>query len=155
VLRAAVLGLGLANAAGCEAFGSVDLGDNPAVRTTNLDADFFACRIQPEVLSAKGCATGLGGESCHLSESSYRLVAVDGDSISCDDGVPTFSSADPARVRGDVDANFSATEPWVFEDVESSPLLTRPTGIRSHPRVIFDIDSTEADLIREWVSVRR
>jgi len=149
MIRAVALGLSLVPAAGCEAFGSVDLGDNPAVRTTNLDSDFFVCRIQPEVISPKGCATGEGGESCHVTESSYRLIDVDAAYASaCEDG---FLTNPPDEVL----SNFSATEPWIFEDLESSPLLTRPTGIRSHPRVIFDIDSTEADLIREWVSVRR
>ena len=52
-------------------------------------------------------------------------------------------------------ANFAATEPWIFEDVDQSPLLTRPTGVRSHPRTLFDSDAPEADLIRQWASVQR
>lgn len=149
MLRAAVIVSLFPCAIGCGAFDSVDLGDNPAVRTTNLDVDFFVCRIQPEVLSEKGCATGAAGESCHLTESSYRLIDVDRSYASqCEDGAL-------ASPPDDVLTNFSATQPWIFEDVESSPLLTRPTGVRSHPRVIFDIDASEADLIREWVSVRR
>src|SRR3990172_2542239 len=119
MLRAAVLGVVLTGSAACDAFDSVDLGDNPAVRTANLDEDFFVCRLQPEVLSARGCATGEAGEACHATESSYRLLDVDaGYASGCEDG---FLSNPPDTVL----TNFEATQPWMFEDPESSPLLTR------------------------------
>ena len=34
----------------------------------------------------------------------------------------------------------------------SSPFYQRPVGIASHPRVIFEPSSTEADLIVEWLT---
>ncbi len=142
----AVVGVGLF-AAACEALGTVDPGDDPAVRTANLDLDFYVCRVQPEIVSEHRCADAEAG-ACHASESAYRITAVDAAyAETCSDGAMN----DPPN---EVIANFDASINWIFEDVEQSPLLTRPTGIRSHPIVVFDGNSAQADLIREWAGVR-
>ena len=47
--------------------------------------------------------------------------------------------------------NFEAVQFTVQSDVLSSPFYRRPTGLDSHPRVIFPEGSECAELIAAWI----
>ena len=131
--------------------GTVDPGDNFIAPDVMLDEDFFYCRIQPEVITAQSCASGGAGEGgmCHSSMSALRLstMAEEVAPPTCMDG----------QVVGDVPAaymeNYMAVQLSVQSDPLSSPFYRRPTGLDSHPRVIFPEGSPEADLIVQWISM--
>ena len=130
---------------------TVDAGDNFIPPDRMLDEDFFYCRIQPEVITAHSCASGLGGEGgeCHSSKSALRLSTM-AEMVAppeCEDGVVV------GDVPGSYMDNYQAVQLSVQSDPASSPLLRRPTGEDSHPRVIFDRSSMEADLIVQWISM--
>ena len=135
----------------CAACGTVDPGDNFIAPDVMLSEDFFYCRIQPEVITANSCASGGAGEAgmCHSSMSAMRLA-------------PGAEMAAPPTCMGDelvgtpppeyVD-NYMAVQLAVQTDALSSPFYRRPTGLDSHPRVIFAEGSAEADLIVQWISM--
>jgi hypothetical protein len=142
------LWLALVGIPGCT---TVDLGDNFVTPNVQLDEDFFFCRIQPEVLTAKRCASGESDEagSCHSSRSALRLA------MDAEDDEPPTCDAD-GRVTGTVPAsyemNLSAVRFTILSDPTASPLYRRPTGLDSHPRTIFEEGSPEADLLVEWIA---
>ena len=128
--------------------GSVDLGDDFVAPDLQLDEDFFVCRIQPDVLNRKGCATGAAGEqgSCHDTRSALRLMATD---------APAPCDADGNVVDAIPDAysrNLEAVRFSVQSDPLTSPLYLRPLGRASHPRVVIDEGDPEADLLVRWIS---
>lgn len=138
---------GLANCVlGC---GTVDPGTYEGVRDVKPDENYFYCVIQPQVLNAKKCATGEGGDSgCHATATPMRLQIVD-TPVPCLSGKP-----DPSKISGAERANYTASSLRVNRDVESSPFLRRPIGASGH-KVLFASSSTEADLIRKWVAGAR
>ncbi len=134
------------NSAGC---GTVELGDNFVPPDPMIDEDFFYCRIQPEIINAYGCASGLAGEngSCHSARSALRLE-------------PAAETAPPPECDGDAligmppdswQRNLEAVRFTVRSDPTSSPFWRRPLGLDSHPRVIFPEGSPESDLIIAWI----
>jgi hypothetical protein len=127
--------------------GTVDLGDDIVPPDLQLDEDFFHCEIQPNVLTAKRCAGGDAGEegSCHADRSALRLQDVPTMPM-CEDGVVVGGEI-PAESL----ANYQAVRFTVQSDVLSSPLYRRPTGMDSHPRMIFDTNDDCALLITEWI----
>ncbi len=133
-------------AAGC---GTIDLGDDIVPPDVQLDEDFFHCEIQPNVLTANGCATGGPGEGgmCHADRSALRLVATLDPPPDCQDGVIVGGSVSPDSI-----ANLEAVRFTVQSDALSSPFYRRPTGLDSHPRVIFAEDDPAAALIVDWIS---
>lgn len=129
--------------------GTIDLGDNIVPPDLQLDEDFFYCRIQPEVLTAKSCASGAAGEEggCHADRSSLRLVATtDPPPICTPEGV-----IEGGDLSADYIANFEAVRFTVQSDPLSSPFYRRPTGMDSHPRIIFTEDDPCAALIVDWI----
>lgn len=128
--------------------GTVDLGDDFVAPELQLDADFFYCHIQPDVLSKHSCASGDAGDNggCHDSHSALRLLATDAPSPCDADGVVV--SAIPEAYE----ANFEAVRFSVQSNPLDSPLYLRPLGRASHPRVIFPDDDPAAELIVEWIS---
>lgn len=130
---------------GCE---TVDLGDNFVPPDLRLDEDFFFCRIQPEVIAASSCASGMMGESCHGDGASSYQLDPDGeiDPSPCTDGVVT------GPIPTSYQNNFTWTSPEVRSDPLSSPFYRHPVGISTHPRIIFDEGSPEAALIVEWIT---
>jgi hypothetical protein len=127
--------------------GTVDLGDNFVAPDLALDEDFFYCRIQPEVITKFGCATGNGGErgQCHDSRSALQLLATT-ETASCSNGRVTGAVPD-AYV-----ANYEAARFFVQTDPLTSPLYLRPTNQASHPRRIFAPSDPAARLITEWIT---
>jgi hypothetical protein len=134
----------------CVGCGTIDLGDNIVAPDLQLDEDFFHCEIQPNVLTAHGCANGMAGEegSCHADRSSLRLVATA--------DLPPMCDEEGRIVGGDISAdsvaNLEAIRFTVQSDPLSSPLYRRPTGLDSHPRVIFEESDPCAALIVEWIN---
>ena len=132
------------------ACGTADLGTFEGVRDLKLDEDFYYCAVQPQVITPKRCAAGDSGDpsgGCHASKSSMILVQIDAP-VPCANGKPTRPPTTEER------ANYQATQLRVTRDVESSPLLARPTG-QNHPRVVFGRTSPEADVIRKWIQGAR
>lgn len=127
----------------------MDLGDNFVPPDVQLDEDYFFCVLQPQVIAASSCASGMSGESgqCHSARSAMRLsVAGETDPPpTCVDGVPT--TAIPASYE----ANLDAVRFAVQADPLSSPLYRRPLQLDSHPRRIFDEASDEAAAIATFI----
>jgi len=128
--------------------GTVDLGDDFVAPQLQLDEAFFYCKIQPQVLTKYGCATGRGDEKggCHDSRSSLRLIATD-DPPPCDK-----SGALVGAIPDAYKANFEAVRFAVQSDPLTSPLYLRPLNHASHPRAIFGENDPAAQLIVEWIS---
>jgi hypothetical protein len=97
----------------------------------------------------KSCAAGGPGEegTCHLDRSALRLVPTAEPPPMCEDGVIVSGSPSAESI-----ANFEAVRFTVQSDPLSSPFYRRPTGMDSHPRVIFTEDDPCADLIIEWIT---
>lgn len=134
-----------ASLVGC---GTVDLGDDIVPPDVQLDEDFFYCEIQPNVITAHGCASGMGGEAgtCHADRSALRLVDTMDPPPACTDGAVTGGTVSPDYVM-----NLDAVRFTVQSDPLSSPFYRRPTGLDSHPRVIFAEDDPAAQLIVDWI----
>ncbi|GAC1352777.1 MAG: hypothetical protein NVS3B20_13820 [Polyangiales bacterium] len=127
--------------------GTVDPGTYEGVRDLKLDESYYYCVIQPQVITPKKCSTGdasEGASSCHGNNTAMRIKDVPM-AVACSGGKPI---ATPSVEERD---NFGSAQLRANRDVESSPLITRPTGKVSHPRVIFSSDSAEATLIRQWI----
>lgn len=135
----------------CAGCATIDLGDNIVPPDLQLDEDTYYCVIEPMVIAPSSCAGGGAGEGgmCHTTRSSLRLT--DTSMITppeCDaEGRPI------AAVPPEYTQNFQAVQFTVQTDPLSSPFYRRPTGLDSHPRVIFDEASTEAGLIRDWIAM--
>jgi hypothetical protein len=131
--------------AGC---GTVELGENIVQPNTQLDPDFFYCRIQPDVIQAAGCATGMAGDmgGCHLAQSSLRLV--DTASVMRPDCTPDGRLTPGAVVPPEYTDNFQRVQFTLGPDALSSPFYRRPTQLDSHPRRA--VDMTQEDLILMW-----
>jgi hypothetical protein len=150
-VRRLLLTLALAaTATGC-VFDEVDRGDNFVPPDLSLDEDFFYCQIQPNVVSAQSCASGQAGEAgtCHSARSSLRLsVTAETDTPPACDAANVVTGTVPPSYQ----ENFQAVQFTVQNDPTSSSFYRRPLGLDSHPRVIFDEASPEADLIRRWIA---
>jgi hypothetical protein len=143
-------------AAGCSlaasACSTVEPGEDFDIADVVYDENFFYCRIENNVLFAKSCgpgdpAQGDSGGGCHFNVTSFRLSDYAprvGDT--CNGLIPT--QAPPAAARN----NYTVASRHMALDPDLAALLNRPTGKTSHPRVIFDRASPEADLIREWAT---
>jgi hypothetical protein len=126
---------------------TVDLGDNFDAPEIALDTDFYHCEIQPNVISSSSCANGGAGDGggCHAQKSALRLVVVD-TPTRCQDGRVVGAPSAESEV------NLERVRAAIGPDAEASPLYRRPTGLDSHPRVIFDERSPEAELLRQWLN---
>ena len=131
------------------ALDTVDLGDHPEAPELALDEQFFHCQIQPNVLTAHGCASGGPADSggCHGSRSALRLVEVPSAPVCQADRVVGAPSAESI-------VNLERVRTSVGIDADSSPLYRRPIGLDSHPRAIFPPDSEAAVLLRSWLNGR-
>lgn len=136
-------------ASGCS---TVEPGEDFDIADVVYDENFYYCRIEP-MLFAQRCGPGDPGAGdtsggCHFNVTSFRLsdytpLVAD----SCGGGLVP-SQPPPAAARN----NYTVTQTQMQLDPELAPLLNRPTGKASHPRVMFDRQSPEADVIREWAT---
>ena len=132
--------------AGC---GTLNLGDDIVPPDVQLDEDFFHCGSSPT--SSRRTAARPEWEArwapATPNRSALRLVATMDPPPECADGVITGGT-----VSTDSIANLEAVRFEVQSDALSSPFYRRPTGLDSHPRVIFPENDPAAQLIVEWIS---
>lgn len=148
---ALVLGAFAAANAGCS---TVDPGANFVVPNETFDADFFYCRVEPEVLVAKRCGPGDPSvdppNGCHFNSSAVSGMAlVDHAPVPCTDGRPTDRSQIGAGSAAE--GNLQAASIVMSRDVATAPIFVRPTGA-NHPRVIFTSDDPAAEILRQWAA---
>lgn len=145
-----VVGLGTLGAS-C---GTIELGENIVQPNTQLSEDYFYCFIQPDVIEAAGCATGMAGDvgGCHQAQSSLRLVDTTGTTRpSCTgdmDHASMVRLSPGAVVPPEYVDNFQRVQFTLGPDAESSPFYRRPTMMDSHPRVA--VDGPQMTLILNW-----
>ena len=129
---------------------TVDPGPNFVVPDEQFDADFFFCRVEPEILFAKKCGSGEAGEenSCHFNSSAVSGMAIANHApIECADGRPVnrvqLGAGSPAQ------GNLQAASLVMSRDVNTAPIFIRPTG-KNHPREVFKADDPVVEILREW-----
>jgi hypothetical protein len=149
-VRVPVLGLcGLLVAlSGCT---TVDPGPNFVVPDEQFDADFFFCRVEPEILFAKGCGTGGPGEEnkCHFNASAVSGMAITSHPpIECANGRPV--NRVQLGAGSAAQGNLQAASLVMSRDVNTAPIYNRPTSERNHPRQIFPPDDPVVEVLREW-----
>lgn len=141
---------GSALLAGCT---TVDPGPNFVVPDENFDADFFFCRVEPEVLTNKKCGAGdpsLGdaANGCHFNASAVSGMALANHApIDCNGDRPVNRAQIGAGSAAQ--GNLQAVTLEMSRDITTAPLLLRPTG-QNHPRVIFPKDDPAAEILRQW-----
>jgi hypothetical protein len=134
--------------------GTVELGENIVQPNTSLSEDYFYCFIQPDVIQAAGCATGMAGDTggCHMAQSSLRLVDSTGTTRpTCTgsmDDARSVRLAPGAVVPPEYLENFMRVQFTLGPDAESSPFYRRPTAMDSHPRRA--VDMAQETLILNW-----
>jgi hypothetical protein len=134
----------------CSVSCTLDVGENFQVAETVYDEVYFYCEVEP-MLFAQGCGTGDSGrgesaQGCHFNRQRLRLT----------DYTPLAAERCEGGLLGDLGVsqaarqNYQSAQLHMEVDPERSPLLNRPTSDVAHPRVIFEPDSAEADIIRSW-----
>ena len=130
---------------------TVDPGPNFIVPDEQFDADFFFCRVEPELLFAKKCGSGDSGDppnGCHFNSSAVSGMALANHApITCADGHPTNRAEIGAG--GAAQGNLQAAQLVMSRDYLTAPIYVRPTG-QNHPRQIFTPDDPVVDVIRQW-----
>jgi hypothetical protein len=131
---------------------TLDVGENFQVAEVVYDEGFFYCEVEP-MLFRQGCGGGdasLGesAQGCHFNRQRLRLT----------DYEPLAAEQCAEGRLGDVGVpqaarqNYQSAQLHMELDPDRSPLLNRPSSAVAHPRVIFELSSVEADLIRTWSS---
>jgi hypothetical protein len=129
---------------------TVDPGPNFVVPDEQFDADFFFCRVEPEVLTAKKCGSGEPGDNngCHFNSSAVSGMALAPHApIDCADGRPV--SRAQVGAGSAAQGNLQAASLEMSRDYLTAPLFVRPTGA-NHPREIFKREDPDVDVIRQW-----
>jgi hypothetical protein len=140
-------------ALGAVACTTVDPGPNFVVPDENFDADFFFCRIEPELLTSKKCGPGDPGagdsaNGCHFNSSAVSGMAIASHApIDCDGDHPR--SRGQIGSGGAAQGNLQSVTLEMSRDVQTAPLYLRPTG-HKHPRQIFGADDPVVELLRQW-----
>lgn len=131
---------------------TVDPGPNFVVPDENFDADFFFCRVEPEVIFAKKCGPGEPGvdpgSGCHFNSSAVSGMALANHApVDCQNGHPV--SRAQVGVGSGAQGNLQAASLVMSRDIDTAPILVRPTG-QNHPRVIFEKTDPVVDVLRQW-----
>jgi hypothetical protein len=148
---AASIALGAAAlAAGAPACTTVDPGPNFVVPDEVYDADYFFCRVEPEVLFGRKCGSGEPGDNngCHFNSSAVSGLAMANH--------PPIDCANEKVVnRAQVGAgsaaqgNLQAAQLAMSRDYKTAPLYLRATG-QNHPRKIFEPTDPVVEVIKTW-----
>lgn len=152
-LSGVVLGLALGLGISASACTTVDPGPTFVVPDEQFDADFFFCRVEPEVLTAKRCgagdpAAGDAANGCHFNASAVSGMAlVNHAPIDCANGRPV-NRAQLGAGSG-AQGNLQAASLVMSRDIATAPIFVRPTG-QNHPRAIFPREDPVAEVLREW-----
>jgi hypothetical protein len=129
---------------------TLDVGENFQVAEIVYAEDYFYCQVEP-ILFEKGCGSGdpsLGesAQGCHFNRQRLRLTDYGPlTAEQCQSDLDSDLAVVPAAQQ-----NYQSAQLQMEVDPERSPLLNRPTSTAAHPRVIFELDSSEADIIRAW-----
>jgi len=129
---------------------TLDVGENFQVAEVVYDENFFYCQVEP-MMFEQGCGKGdpSRGESaqgCHFNRQRLRLTDYTPLAAEqCLDG-----QLSDLGVPQQAQQNYQSAQLQMEVDPERSPLLNRPTKEVAHPRVIFELDSASADVIRAW-----
>jgi len=145
-LRSTGSGLALALLAAC----TLDVGENFQVAEVVYDESFFYCEVEP-MMFQQGCGKGDAGrgesaQGCHFNRQRLRLT----------DYSPLAAEQCLDDQLGDLGVpqqaqqNYQSAQLQMEVDPDRSPLLNRPTSEVAHPRVIFELDSEQAEIIRTW-----
>jgi hypothetical protein len=125
--------------------GHVDPGEDFQFAQVVYDQNYFYCNVEP-MLFAQNCGPGESGTDvsggCHYNYPRFHLS--EHDPIPCSGSVPT------GAIPSEAQANFQAAAREMTPDGDRSPLLMRPTKQAAHPRKIFEEDSAEAKVVRDW-----
>jgi hypothetical protein len=129
---------------------TIEPGGDPQIAQVVYDDDFFYCQVLPNVIVARSCATGdaakgdMGG--CHSSGTPFRVLPLGpNDVVACD-----ANGKHAGGISQVASSNYGAAQFEMNPDPDSAPLLTHPTQKTTHPRLVFDTNSMEADIIRQW-----
>lgn len=118
-------------------------GANSGVVRGPLDADFFFCRVQPEVVRPSRCATERG---CHATDSALRLL-VEAESVA----PPTCVGDHPTSpVPASYYTNFARARAETRTTARASDFYWRPLG-NDHPERMYLESSSEAAIVRAWI----
>ena len=129
---------------------TVDPGPNFVIADEQFDADFFFCRVEPELLVAKKCGSGEPGDNngCHFNSSAVSGMALaPHNPIDCADGRPVNRTQIGAGSAAQ--GNLQSTSIEMSRDYLTAPLYLRPTGA-NHPRAIFPKDDPVVEVLRQW-----
>jgi hypothetical protein len=130
--------------AGC---GTVNPGQDFEFAQITYDQNYFYCQVEP-MLFAKKCGPGDMGDptsGCHYNVTFFRLSQHD--PVPCNDNLP-----DSLKISAEAQGNYTSASREMAPDPSAAPLLRRPTKQAAHPRQIFELKSTEANLIRTWAT---
>jgi len=120
---------------------TIDPGPNFVVPDEQFDADFFFCRVEPELLTAKKCgpgdpAAGDASNGCHFNSSAVSGMAIaPHPPIDCASGRPTN--------RAQIGAGSAAQG-----NLQAASLVM--SRGQNHPRAIFPREDPVAEIIRQW-----
>lgn len=156
LLALAVLGSVVFATASCGDDGllptTVDPGADFVQEDVVFDDQFYYCRVE-KMLFAQSCGSGVAGKDpangCHFSVTKFRLtnyMPLVADSCQGDALAP--GAIRPIAAQ----QNYTAAQARMKRDPKLAQLLLRPTGKATHPRQIFDENSPEADVIRQWAT---
>lgn len=131
---------------------TLDVGENFQVAEVVYDDNFFYCQVEP-MLFQQGCgagdpARGESAQGCHFNRQRLRLTDYSPlTAEQCIDGQLGGLGAPQAAQQ-----NYQSAQLQMEVDPDRSPLLNRPTSDIAHPRVVFELSSEQADVIRTWGS---
>ena len=144
-LSGALLALPFAALPGLPACSTVEPGGDFQFAQVTYDEAYFYCRLEPQVILAHSCGPGEPADNngCHAANTPFRLLT---------HAPVTCNGLTPGSVPSEARNNYQFSQGEMALDVESAPLLTRPTQVLAHPRPMFALQSPEADLIRDWAN---
>ena len=133
------------------ACGSVNQGEDFQFAEVIYDQNYFYCQVEP-MLTAQNCGPGKSGtdapNGCHENVTSFRLTPHTAVPCGGPKGVVPLGLNIPAEAR----SNYEAAAREMSPEPDRAPLLNRPTRRAAHPRQIFDPQSPEAEIIRQWAT---
>ena len=131
---------------------TVDPGQDFGIAQVVYDQNYFYCKVEP-MLFQMHCGSGDPSKGdppngCHFNVTSYRLTDYS-PLVGKSCGANTAPSQSPPA---QAENNYRTSEAKMERDPNTAALLNRPTGVATHPRVIFSKQSPQADIIRQWAT---
>jgi hypothetical protein len=132
---------------------SVDPGADFMQEDVTFDEEFYYCRVEP-MLFQQGCGSGVAGtdpaNGCHFSVTKFRLTDYGPPRVGDDCNGDALGPGTLVPVAAQ--QNYAAAQARMKRDPNLAALLLRPTGKAQHPRAIFEENSPEAEVIRQWAT---